>query len=128
MAIPIPILGGLMDMGKQLINNWFPDPAEADKKQLEFMTLIQSGKCKELEAAASVIKAEANSESWITRSWRPITMLTFVALIVMHWMGWTAENISKEEIKDLLGIVKIGLGGYVVSRGVEKGIDKWKGK
>ena len=63
MAIPIPILGGLMDMGKQLISSWFPDPQEADKKQLEFLAIIQSGKLKELEAAASVIVAESKSES-----------------------------------------------------------------
>ncbi|MEW5890749.1 MAG: 3TM-type holin [Pseudomonadota bacterium] len=35
----------------------------------------------ELEKSASVVVAEAQSESWITRSWRPITMLTFVGLI-----------------------------------------------
>ena len=126
MSIPIPILGGLMDMGKQLISNWFPDPQEAEKKQLEFLAIIQSGKLKELEAAASVIVAESKSESWITRSWRPITMLTFVGLVAAHWLGFTAENITPAEIASLLDIVKIGLGGYMVSRGVEKSIKKWK--
>ena len=126
MAIPIPILGGLMDMGKQLISSWFPDPQEADKKQLEFLAIIQSGKLKELEAAASVIVAESKSESWITRSWRPITMLTFVGLVAAHWLGFTAENITDEIVQSLLDIVKVGLGGYMVSRGVEKSITKWK--
>ena len=126
MAIPVPILGGLMDMGKQLINSWFPDPQEADKKQLEFLAIIQSGKLKELEAAASVIVAESKSESWITRSWRPITMLTFVSLVAAHWLGFTAENITDEIVQSLLDIVKVGLGGYMVSRGVEKSITKWK--
>jgi len=128
MSLPIPILGGLMDMGKQLISSWFPDPQEADKKQLEFLAIIQSGKLKELEAAASVIQAEANSESWITRSWRPITMLTFVGLVAAHWLGYTAPNITPEEIAALLDIVKIGLGGYMVSRGAEKSIKEWKSK
>jgi hypothetical protein len=128
MGLPIPILGGLMDMGKQLISSWFPDPQEADKKQLEFLAIIQSGKLKELETAASVIQAEANSESWITRSWRPITMLTFVGLVAAHWLGFTAPNITPEEIASLLDIVKIGLGGYMVSRGAEKSIKEWKAK
>jgi len=126
MGLPIPILGGLMDMGKQLISNWFPDPEEADRKQLEFLAIIQSGKLKELEAAASVITAEATSDSWLTRSWRPITMLTFVALVAAHWLGFTAPNISPDEIASLLDIVKIGLGGYMVSRGAEKSIKEWK--
>jgi len=126
--LPIPILGGLMDMGKQLISNWFPDPEEADRKQLEFLAIIQSGKLKELEAAASVITAEAQSESWITRSWRPITMLTFVALVAAHWLGFTAPNITDEIVQSLLEIVKVGLGGYVASRGVEKAIKEWHNK
>lgn len=126
MALPIPILGGLMDMGKQLISSWFPDPEQADKKQLEFLAIIQSGKLKQLEAATSIITAEANSESWLTRTWRPITMLTFVALVAAHWLGFTAPNITPEEIASLLDIVKVGLGGYVVSRGTEKAIREWK--
>jgi len=126
MSLPIPILSGLMDMGNTLIKSWFPDPDEADKKQLEFLAIIQSGKLKQLEAASSIIKAEANSESWLTRSWRPITMLTFVALIAAHWMGFTAPNLAPEEITSLLDLVKIGLGGYVVSRGTEKAISEWK--
>ena len=63
MSIPIPILGGLMDMGNTLIKSWFPDPDEADKKQLEFLQIIPRGKLKQLEAAASFIKTESNSES-----------------------------------------------------------------
>ena len=113
-------------MGNQLIKSWFPDKDEADQKQLEFLAIIQSGKLKELESAASVITAEAQSESWITRSWRPITMLTFVALVAAHWLGFTAENITPDEISSLLDIVKIGLGGYMVSRGAEKSIKEWK--
>lgn len=128
MAIPVPILGGLLDMGNSLIKRWFPDPAEAESKQMEFIALIQSGKLKELEAAANVIMAEAKSESWLTRSWRPITMLVFVALVAAHWLGFTAPNISPDEIASLLDIVKIGLGGYVVSRGAEKAIKEWKAK
>ncbi len=126
MNLPSPILGGVIDMGNQLIKSWFPDPAEATKKRIEFLTLIQSGKLKELETAAGVITTEAKSESWITRTWRPITMLIFVFLVAAHWLGYTAPNITPAEIASLLDIVKIGLGGYMVSRGVEKSIQKWK--
>ena len=53
-------------------------------------------------------------------------MLTFVGLIVAHWLGFTAENLSEGQVLALLGIVKVGLGGYVVGRSVEKGIKTWK--
>lgn len=115
-------------MGKQLMSSLFPDPKEAEEAQIKFMALIQSGKLKELETAANVIMAEANSESWLTRTWRPITMLTFVGLVAAHWLGFTAPNITPEEIASLLDIVKVGLGGYVVSRGTEKAIREWKKK
>lgn len=74
----------------------------------------------ELNAKMQIIVAEANGGSWLKQSWRPLTMLTFVALIVFHWLGWTDTDLSEDQVLALLEIVKIGLGGYVVSRGVEK--------
>ena len=35
-----------------------------------------------LKAKAGIIQAEAQSEHWVTATWRPITMLTFLALAV----------------------------------------------
>ncbi|WP_444917636.1 3TM-type holin [Microbulbifer sp. JMSA003] len=80
----------------------------------------------ELKAATQVITAEASGESWLQRNWRPVTMLTFVGLIVAHWVGWTAENLSEDQTLALLEIVKIGLGGYVVGRSAEKAMKAWK--
>jgi len=75
---------------------------------------------------ASVIRAEATSESWLTRTWRPITMLAFVVLIFMRWFGMTPENLSDAEVLKVFEIIQIGVAGYIVSRGVEKGIKSWK--
>jgi hypothetical protein len=69
-----------------------------------------------LAAQSSVIVAEANSSSWITRSWRPITMLTFLALIVLHWFGVGPAELPEE----LWAVIKIGLGGYMGGRSLEK--------
>lgn len=81
-----------------------------------------------LEAQKSIIVAEAQSGSWLAQNWRPITMLVFVALITAHWLGWTAPNISEAQVLVLLEIVKVGLGGYVVGRSVEKSVKAWKSK
>ncbi len=80
----------------------------------------------ELEAQQSIIVAEANSESWLARNWRPLTMLTFVGLIVIHWLGLTAQTITEVQSVELLGLVKIGLGGYVLGRSSEKCMKLWK--
>jgi hypothetical protein len=73
-----------------------------------------------VNAQKEVIVAEAQGGSWIQRNWRPVTMLTFVGLIVAHWLGWTAPGLTEDMTLALLEIIKIGLGGYVVGRSAEK--------
>jgi hypothetical protein len=74
----------------------------------------------QLKARASIITAEAKSESWITRSWRPITMLAFVAAILSYWFGLTPDSLNEERVGDMFTLVQIGVGGYIASRGAEK--------
>jgi hypothetical protein len=73
-----------------------------------------------VNAQKSIIVAEAQGGSWLQRNWRPVVMVTFAGLVVAHWLGFTAENLTEAEVLSLLGIVKIGLGGYVVGRSAEK--------
>jgi hypothetical protein len=72
------------------------------------------------EAAASIVRTEAASAHWLAANWRPITMLTFVALIVARWMGYSAPGLTEAEVLKLWDIVQLGLGGYVIGRSVEK--------
>ncbi len=67
-----------------------------------------------MEAKSSIIVAEAQSPIWITAAWRPITMLTFVFLIV--YSQFTGMEIPS----DLWFVIKLGLGGYVGGRSAEK--------
>ncbi|WKD51726.1 3TM-type holin [Microbulbifer spongiae] len=108
------------------IDKAFPDKSEANRLKAEIDRQLIAMDFKELESATSVITAEAGGESWLQRCWRPIAMLTFVSLVVAHWLGWTAPNLSEEQTLALLEIVKIGLGGYVVGRSAEKAIKTWK--
>lgn len=113
----IPILAPIL--GK-VVGNLFPDPEQKAKAEAEmFKTLLEhQGQIE--TAAASIIKAEAESESWLASSWRPITMLVFVALIVARWFGFAAPELAAEEYIKLWSIVEFGLGGYVIGRSVEK--------
>lgn len=47
-------------------------------------------------------------------------MLTFVALIVARWLGFTVEGIDRELEMSLMDIIQLGLGGYIVGRSGEK--------
>lgn len=69
-----------------------------------------------VEANSSNIKAEATGHSWLQRNWRPITMLTFLVLVVLDSFGWLANPLAKEAWT----LLQIGLGGYVAGRSVEK--------
>ena len=109
-----------LDVGGKLIDRLWPDPAQAAQAKVQLLEMAQKGELAEMTARAEIVKQEAASSSWLASSWRPITMLTFTALIVARWFGWAAPNLSVEEYLKLWDIVQLGLGGYVVGRSVEK--------
>ncbi|MFA0814027.1 3TM-type holin [Microbulbifer epialgicus] len=110
----------------KVIDNAFPDKTEANRLKAEVNAKLITMDLEELKLATQVISTEAKGDSWIQRNWRPLTMPTFVGLIVAHWLGWTAPNLDKEQTLALLEIVKIGLGGFVVGRSAENAIKTWK--
>ena len=69
-----------------------------------------------LAAQRAVIVAEAQGKSWLQRSWRPITMLTFLVLVVLDHTSGLAFRLAPEAWT----LLQLGLGGYVVGRSVEK--------
>lgn len=69
-----------------------------------------------IDAKARIITAEATGQSWLQRSWRPITMITFLVLVVADSFGWLTNRLAPEAWT----LLQIGLGGYVVGRSVEK--------
>ncbi len=73
-----------------------------------------------VEAKTRVITAEAQGASWLQRNWRPITMLTFLVLVVADTFGLTAFRLANEAWT----LLQIGLGGYVIGRSAEKIVPK----
>mgnify|MGYP006091896679 FL=1 len=69
-----------------------------------------------LEAQANIVNSEASSEHWLTATWRPITMLTMLVLVVGDAMLWLPNPLSENAFM----LLQIGLGGYVVGRSAEK--------
>jgi len=109
----VPILG-------DALRRLFPDPAEAAKAQAELNNALLANAAEIEKAAAGIIADEAKSEHWLAASWRPMVMLTFTALIVARWLGYSAPGISEAEVLKLWDIVQLGLGGYVIGRSAEK--------
>jgi hypothetical protein len=81
-----PILG-------KVVGNLFPDPTEKAKAEAEVMRQLLAAQSEIEQAASKIIQTEAASTHWLAANWRPLTMITFVALIVARWFGWAAPNL-----------------------------------
>lgn len=120
---------------KRVVNPLFGvvDKAVVDKdlaRQLKHdieMTLAESLD-KELESKRDIIVAEAQGESWLQRSWRPITMLSFLVLIFVYWFGLAPDYIVENPVvvDSVFDLLKIGIGGYIVGRSAEKTMKTYK--
>lgn len=81
---------------------------------------------KVVDAQSRVVEAEAKSESWLAANWRPIMMVTFLCLVVNKWtglsviLGFPQIFIPQEIELELWSLMKIGIGGYVGGRTLEK--------
>ena len=75
---------------------------------------------KALDAKAQIVNSEANSEHWVTATWRPIVMLIFTGLVVARFLGFQAEGMSQTEYDQLWMLIQIGIGGYIGTRSIEK--------
>ena len=76
--IPTLLIGPILELGKGLINRFFPDPAQAAAAQLELLKMAQTGELAQLAADADIAKAqiavnqvEAGSSSLWVAGWRP---------------------------------------------------------
>ena len=101
--------------------------------KLALLKEIQDAESKMMEAQAKTIVAEATSEHWLVASWRPITMLSFVAIIVNNYIFVPYFNLLGIPVvildipPDMWTLLQLGLGGYIAGRSGEKMVKIWKG-
>ena len=88
--------------------------------QTQFLVQALEQEQEQLRQRAEIIKAEAAGEGVLQRNWRPATMLVFLGMTVSYWFGLTPESVTQETVDSVFGLIKLGLGGYVVGRSVEK--------
>ena len=135
-ALPIigPIIEKIVGVVDQAVSD--KDLAARLKAELksELMALDASVLEKELDAKTKIIVAEAQGHSWLQRNWRPILMITIVAVIANNYLlypylslFWT-DAPAIELPPKLFNLLAIGVGGYVVGRSGEKMVKNWKEK
>jgi len=118
----------------EVVTSFTGDKAEQQKMAAELKKLVYEQKHETEQAAAKVVNTEAKSEHFLTASWRPITMLTFVTIIANNYIvapyteAMFGVNVRLEIPPDMWQLLKIGLGGYVAGRSAEKAAKTWKQK
>lgn len=96
-----------------------------EKKQIEADLLAAVARQEEelRRSQASIIGAEAQG-NWLQRSWRPIIMLVFAAIVLVG----TFFNLPiLDDTSRFWDLLEIGIGGYVIGRSAEKVADRLKG-
>jgi hypothetical protein len=122
-----PIDGIISSVGSVIDNLHTSDQEKLEAKlalsqaEMAFRGQLLEADARWAETQADVIKAEANGEGFLQRSWRPILMLTFTFIIA--WNFVIAPIFSMESVpvpEDMWELLKIGVGGYIVGRSAEK--------
>lgn len=126
------LIASILALVGKAVDKAVPDATQAAALKGELATQIHAFAESELKGAVAIIMAEAQGESWLQRNWRPLLMLVCIAIIANNYVlypymraifGWGVALDLPEALWELL---KIGVGGYVVGRSVEKGIDLWR--
>lgn len=120
-------IAGIFKPAADLIDNLHTSEEEKLQAKTAMMTvqLAAATKFMEyekaiLEAQQKIIQSEAAGASVLQRTWRPITMLVFLGLVVSFWLGYSPDRVSETLVLELFSLIKIGLGGYVIGRSAEK--------
>jgi hypothetical protein len=123
--------GGISDIlgkARDIIGEFHASPeqtAAANEKLAELaqqvtLTVLASERDLAVQQA-SVIRAEAQSESWLARNWRPILMLVFTYIIAHDFVFAPMFHLQSVPIPpDMWELLKLGIGGYIIGRSAEK--------
>lgn len=116
----------IIKAGLEAIDTLSTSAEERGQLKIELVKETLAAQTSLVQAQSAVIIAEAQGSSWIQRNWRPVTMLTFVGVIVYKYVLrdiaiWFGLELPPLELPEgLWTVIQIGLGGYVLGRSGEK--------
>jgi hypothetical protein len=125
-----PVLDVFRDLGSKWINKQISDQqfkTEVQKALLLALTNLWSEQGK-------VIIAEINSESPLTRIWRPAVAVSFAFVlfwyaffvpIAVGWLGAPPLAVGDKLLEWIMTLLTISITGYIGGRSIEKVVDKF---
>lgn len=109
----------LIPIFSTLIDRLFPDKEKADAAKLELQKAMNDAYAKEMEAKSKVIVAEAESQSYSARNWRPHLMYMLMctvsySIIISPLLKAFGLDIPTYNIpNEAWTLLTVGLGGYI---------------
>lgn len=119
-------IAGLFNLLSTGLGNLFglrQDQANVVQEALKTISSADETQVRKQEAIAQVIAAEANSGFWLAAVWRPILMVVCMVIVISFWFGYMPPGITNEMppiVAEIFTLLKIGVGGYIGGRSVEK--------
>ena len=124
----------LVDIATKIGGKFIDNKAKRDEFVAEFSSAVLRYVNANDEARASIIGAEIKSDSWLAANWRPILMLSIVAIVVNNYILAPYIDLLFEvevalDLPDKLWtLMTVGVGGYIPGRSIEKAVTAWRGK
>ena len=132
----IPIIGKVLDGVIGLVDQAVEDKDKANELKAQLTQVFNDADLtkftQQLQSQTDIIVAEATGKSWLQRNWRPGLMTLFGIIIFNNYIlnPWLSAmfsvNIMMEIPPEMWSLLKLGVGGYVVGRSVEKAVSNWK--
>jgi hypothetical protein len=125
------IIGGLIESIFGAIGKAIDPEAKAklERVGVELENAVTERIKAEMAAASAVMVADAQSEGWLTRNARPLTVVWSLGLatwivLVAPALGIVQETLSAiEAVPDMLWmLITVGIGAYPFAKALEKGI------
>ena len=126
-------LGPVLDVVKDLGGKWIAKQVSDEQFRTELRTAMLAAFSDLWARQAEVIRAEIASEDWLTRTWRPVTAVTFAFVLVFYalllpiavgWFGAPPLRTSDVLLAHIVTLLTIAFTGYVGGRSAEKIADK----
>ncbi len=103
-------LASLLDIGGKLIDKLIPDPEAKAKAQLDLAKLAQDGQLAQMQADTAEqieltkrLQADMNSDSWLSKNIRPMTLIFILAAYFIFAMMSAFGSNANERYVELLG-------------------------
>ena len=123
-------VGRMLDAFGGVIDKICGNEDQAFTMKARLKALSQQTDVKELEVLETVLRTELSSKDFLQRNWRAIVMLAITGIVINTYFivpylkvifGIEIDAILPDSFFELLSI---GVGGYVLGKGVEKGFRK----